>query len=265
MAGPSATTIKRLFAVSGNQCGFPGCREPLVRNGVLVADVCHIKGKKLGSARYDEHQSEYERHEFDNLIVLCANHHKVVDTDLKTYTVKELRDMKYIHESRGDRFSISDRLAERIALVLSGTAAGVTLAGLAQELAPFVSAIFNVEHSMTLERLPRLLKAAGPGVVAYAYRSERGWRLGEAIVSAFRGERWEVQQLDPQNLQGWGTPEPLLVVVLAHENTLIVDKGIEAVTAYLEELGFKWQSRAERSARGSIRVAIAAFGIITDQ
>jgi hypothetical protein len=90
---------------------------------------------------------------------LCANHHKVVDTDLKTYTVKELREMKYFHETRRFKeFSISDRLAERIALAMGGVAAGTISANLAREAAPYIGAIFNALPKMTLERLSRLLR-----------------------------------------------------------------------------------------------------------
>ena len=36
---PTSATLKRLFAVSGNQCVFPKCSAPLIHEGVLTGDV----------------------------------------------------------------------------------------------------------------------------------------------------------------------------------------------------------------------------------
>ncbi len=37
----------------------------------------------------------------DNLILLCCNHHELVDKDVTTYTVDRLRQMKANHEYQG--------------------------------------------------------------------------------------------------------------------------------------------------------------------
>ncbi|HEU5408871.1 MAG TPA: hypothetical protein VFU48_13970, partial [Nitrospira sp.] len=99
---PSRPTVKRLFAVSGNLCAFPKCATPLVdpQSGSIVGEVCHIKGEKPGAARYDSAQTNEQRHGFDNLILLCNVHHKIVDDDNTAYTVERLLQMKQQHESR---------------------------------------------------------------------------------------------------------------------------------------------------------------------
>jgi hypothetical protein len=97
---PSAATLKRLFALSGNCCAFPKCRTSLVLGHTLVGEVCHIKGAKLGSARYDPDQPPAERHAYDNLILLCAVHHTVIDDDEIAYTVDRLKALKVSHELR---------------------------------------------------------------------------------------------------------------------------------------------------------------------
>ena len=90
MAGPSAPTIKRLFAVSGNTCAFPGCNIPLVdaTSGKVTARICHIKARQPGGPRYDAQQTEDERHAFENLVLMCPMHHDVIDSDAETYTVE---------------------------------------------------------------------------------------------------------------------------------------------------------------------------------
>jgi hypothetical protein len=110
MPRPSEKTIKRLFAVSRNICAFEGCRCTLVdiESGSNIGEICHIKGNKPGSARYDENQSEKDRHGFDNLIVLCNKDHKIVDDTPDMYTVEVLLKMKDRHEKAGQELSEND-------------------------------------------------------------------------------------------------------------------------------------------------------------
>jgi hypothetical protein len=83
----------------------------------VVGKVCHIKGAKPGSARYDAQQSAAKRHGFDNLILMCGRHHDVIDADEEAYTVDRLLKMKADHESRAAA-SIDDDFAERAAHLL---------------------------------------------------------------------------------------------------------------------------------------------------
>lgn len=102
MAGPTVATIKRLFAVSGNQCAFPGCESQLVdlASGTVTGEICHIKAKSPNGPRYDPNQTDEERHGFDNLILMCPSHHKIIDDDPTTYTVEKLLQYKTQHESQ---------------------------------------------------------------------------------------------------------------------------------------------------------------------
>jgi hypothetical protein len=71
--GPGITEIKLLFARSGNRCAFPKCTAPMALNETLTGEVCHIKGARPGSARYDPQQTDVERHQYQNLILMCPN------------------------------------------------------------------------------------------------------------------------------------------------------------------------------------------------
>ena len=92
MAGASVATVKRLFAVSGNRCAFPGCALPLVdeASGKVTGRICHIKADSPGGPRYDPEQSEKKRHGFDNLVLMCSLHHDVIDSNAEAYTVERL-------------------------------------------------------------------------------------------------------------------------------------------------------------------------------
>jgi hypothetical protein len=100
MAGPSIPTVKRLFAVASNRCAFPGCPVPLIdpATGEVLAEICHIKGHREAAMRYDSGQTDHERHAFENLLLLCPTHHKLVDGRNASYSVQDLRKMKTEHE-----------------------------------------------------------------------------------------------------------------------------------------------------------------------
>jgi hypothetical protein len=102
VTGPTARIVKRLFATCGNQCAFPMCHIPMVdpREGTVIGEICHIKGRKPDAKRYDLTQSPEERHGFDNLMLLCGNHHTVIDSDEVAYTVERLHQMKRDHEAK---------------------------------------------------------------------------------------------------------------------------------------------------------------------
>jgi len=89
-----------LFAHSGNRCAFPRCAATLVDGETVTGKICHIKGARPGSARYDPCQGADDRHGFDNLILLCGRHHDVIDDDEEAYTVERLVKMKADHEKR---------------------------------------------------------------------------------------------------------------------------------------------------------------------
>lgn len=107
---PSRPTVKRLFALSGNACAFPGCSTPLVdkATGAIVGEVCHIKGEKPLAARYDETQEDSARHGFENLILMCNVHHKIIDDSEEKYPAALILQWKSDHESRKGIVSISD-------------------------------------------------------------------------------------------------------------------------------------------------------------
>lgn len=101
MGSPTVATIKRLFAVSGNRCAFPKCSLQLVDppTGKVTGRISHIKARQPGGPRYDESQTEEQRHSFENLLLLCPIHHDVIDDDPQSYTVNRLTEIKAEHES----------------------------------------------------------------------------------------------------------------------------------------------------------------------
>ena len=96
-------TLKVLFARSMNQCAFPGCAATIVdpKDDVVYGEVCHIEGVEPGSARYNPQRDANTLNDYDNLILLCERHHKLVDAEPERYTVPYLRQIKAAHEQQG--------------------------------------------------------------------------------------------------------------------------------------------------------------------
>lgn len=104
MAEPTRPTIKRLFALSGNICAFPGCSIPIIESsGTVTGEICHINARSKGGPRYKSSLKIKDRHAFDNLILLCSRHHKTIDTEEKIYTTETLKELKKIHEAAAGR------------------------------------------------------------------------------------------------------------------------------------------------------------------
>lgn len=102
MAGPTLPTIKRLFALSCNQCAFPDCQTPLIEeSGTITGEICHIHSSSQGGPRFDKTQSDIERHAAANLILLCARHHKIIDSEPNKYSTQVLETIKRKHEQPG--------------------------------------------------------------------------------------------------------------------------------------------------------------------
>lgn len=98
--------LKIICMRSGNRCAYPGCTEILIKDGTeyddasVIAAVAHIKGEKPGAARYDSNMTKKERNSHSNLILLCNNHHKLVDDQPNTYPADTLIRYKQEHENR---------------------------------------------------------------------------------------------------------------------------------------------------------------------
>lgn len=63
----------------------------------LIGEVAHIVGETKSAARGASPLSLKERNEAENLLLLCRDHHKVVDDDPTTYPVDRLHQIKIDH------------------------------------------------------------------------------------------------------------------------------------------------------------------------
>jgi hypothetical protein len=101
---PSQKDLKILFQRSGNRCAFPGCTKVLVYpesdldGPVVLSEVAHIVARSPDGPRGEHPLPLEERDKYDNLILLCEEHHHIVDNQPQTYTIERLRQIKAEHE-----------------------------------------------------------------------------------------------------------------------------------------------------------------------
>ncbi len=111
--GPRAysdKTLKRLFALSGNECAFPGCTSRLVNDhNAKNSNICHIEAANVGGERFNPNMTDKQRADYENLILLCVQHHDETN-DVATFTVDKLKAMKKSHESQ----LLSERIKETL-------------------------------------------------------------------------------------------------------------------------------------------------------
>lgn len=72
-------TYRVLYARSGNKCAFPGCSTPIFEdNNQLTGECCHIEAYSKGGPRYNALLSDDDKNSYDNLILMCSRHHKLL-------------------------------------------------------------------------------------------------------------------------------------------------------------------------------------------
>lgn len=129
----SEKAIKLLWSNAAGRCSFTDCNEKLTVEQAAhfsphtLGEMAHIKGKKKGSNRYDETQNDKQRDSYENLILLCPNHHTLIDRqeNEEIYVVEVLAKMKLDHEASISRrlesvkISDVDELKDQIAICLA--------------------------------------------------------------------------------------------------------------------------------------------------
>ena len=103
-----------LWSRAENICSFPGCNRDLIVDATkddkasFIGVECHIVASSDDWARglnriSEEENAKYrqlidDKDGYINLILLCPNHHKVIDDQPNTYTIEAVCTMKREHE-----------------------------------------------------------------------------------------------------------------------------------------------------------------------
>ena len=96
----------KLWVFSGGRCEFPGCNKPVWRDYLTLKDdnfahMAHIVAASANGPRGSKVLSPKLVINFENLMLVCLNHSKLIDGKHKSdYTVEFLQEYKKRHEER---------------------------------------------------------------------------------------------------------------------------------------------------------------------
>jgi len=117
------STIRRLDTLSGNQCSETNCNKKLIaEDGIsIVSKICHIAAASKEGPRFDKTMTDDDRRSYDNLILLCDEHHVIIDNKIneKKYPVTLLKTWKAIHEKKTIEILSSKNLLSQHPLALN--------------------------------------------------------------------------------------------------------------------------------------------------
>jgi hypothetical protein len=201
MSQPSISTIKRLFAESGNECAFDGCTQALVVGETVVGDVCHICAASLGGPRYDPNQSDSDRAAFANLLLMCPTHHRIIDSDPRTYSVAELERLKQLQQARPKPYVISDAIAAS-ALAGSGFVVGTIVDSIVSinqtggQTAKTINNYGPPKRGISNETRERMISVLRPNKATVGFASTQGDMEADnfkrQLMDVFRAASWNV-------------------------------------------------------------------------
>ncbi len=97
--------LKILLQKSGNRCAFPGCGELLLHvsddnidEKTVLSNISHIVAQSKDGPRGQYPLPPEDRDKESNLLLLCENHHTIIDDQPQKYTVERVRQFKEDHE-----------------------------------------------------------------------------------------------------------------------------------------------------------------------
>lgn len=96
---------KLIWGFAAARCSKPDCRTLCVAvakgqdPNVTIGEIAHIHSYSDEGPRANPSLSQKDRNNYDNLILLCANHHTEVDGQHNSYSADILRDWKRQHET----------------------------------------------------------------------------------------------------------------------------------------------------------------------
>lgn len=95
---PTKEILRELYLKSGNRCAFPGCEKTILNDkGNVVGQICHIEAAMPGGERFNPNQTNEDRRQASNLLLLCYEHH-IETNDVEAFPVERMQSIKKAHE-----------------------------------------------------------------------------------------------------------------------------------------------------------------------
>lgn len=169
---PSENTVRILCGKSAGMCEFEGCNKRLFYDNVTLKEfnnafVAHIIASSTNGPRGDKVLSPKLSDKLENLMLMCAEHHKLIDTYVDEYPVEKLKAMKVAHEEKIERICSLFHVPKTEIVIFSSPIKGVNSV--------------NIDYNLAAKAiLPKKQPASSYGVCItvksfYEYKSEEYW------------------------------------------------------------------------------------------
>lgn len=140
---PSENTIRMLCSKAAGMCEFEGCNKRLFFDGVTLskfnnAYVAHIVASSSKGPRGDKILSPLLSDKLENLMLMCADHHKLIDiptTGPRDYPVERLKEMKRTHEEKIEKICKLFNVPKTEIVCFSSPIKGITAVDVDYDLA----------------------------------------------------------------------------------------------------------------------------------
>jgi hypothetical protein len=194
----SDTSTLWLWVAAGGRCEYRGCNRYLLADALTgytlnLAERAHIVGGSdaPGSPRGDDSLPDQKRAEAANLMLLCRDHHRVIDHLIAEHGVEALRRMKREHEERIHLLTGLAQDAETVVVRMIGAIRGAPV-----EVPP-ESVLAAVIADGRFPRFPLALAGEDVEIDLRALPEEddqRYWEAGERTIAAHAARIREAQQ-----------------------------------------------------------------------
>ncbi len=176
---PNKNTMNLLCAHSAGRCQFEGCNKRLYKDSLTqrnfsLSNFAHIIASSPDGPRGDKEESEKLSDNVDNLMLLCYEHHKMIDSEPNIYTVEKLREMKIEHELKiAEQCDLLNREKTELIRLTSPIKGEQEVSILYEEIAEAVSSRKRVNS----------MRGITISVTGNAnYSSQKYWREAERII-----------------------------------------------------------------------------------
>lgn len=252
--GISTRTRKSLWAKSGNRCAI--CRLELVQDekgqeNLIIGQECHIVSCKSNGPRGDQklHCNDFD--DFENLLLLCANDHKRIDTLIDIYSVNKLVSLKKSHEEWVKSTLSADPLTftnDKIKVsCLKKVESGSELIKLVDGANAFMLDNDNLKTKEEVQVIPPLLdllKEYGEiiDMMSFTKKAEVGLKLNETLKKIERlgfhifGYKRNLK-LQNEQKENIGLYNMTTVIIARNDNPGIIDKFL--ITETPDQYKFK--------------------------
>lgn len=148
-ASPDAHTQRRLFAASAGYCQNPGCASELFVDAsgksIHIAEMAHVFAAKDGGPRASPQLSEQERGAFENLVVLCANCHTMVDKAPEAFPDSMMLSWKREHANKLQGIFGAEKFGDRARARQAVEPILVENHSIFEQYGPHIEAAYNPE------------------------------------------------------------------------------------------------------------------------